>query len=608
MLTRAAIYSWVPTGLKSLIWLFTGLCSLSAALGAPQNGIAMHGKPLHGADFQHFAYASPDAPKGGRLILGVQGSFDSLNPLIVKGVAAAGLRAFVYESLMARGLDEPFSLYGLLAETIETPDDRSWVAFTIRPEARFSDGKPVTVDDVIFSHALLRDHGRPNHRAYYSKVSKVEKIGERTVRFQLDADGDREMPLIMGLMPVLPRHLFTPETFTKTSLDAPVGSGPYRVAQVKAGASVTYVRNPDYWGRDLAVNKGRFNFDTIRYDYYRDGNAMFEAFKKGLFDVWPESDPGRWALGYNFPAAKDGRIEKLEVPIGLPSGMRGLAFNTRRPFLKDKRVRQALILAFDFAWINKNLYHGLYTRTQSFFDRSELSSHGRPADDREKELLAAFPDAVTPKILAGTASFPAGDPGGRNRKSLRHALRLLKAAGYALKDGKLINKKSGEAVTFEIPIVTRSQERLYLSYARSLKRIGIEARIRHVDSAQYQRRRQTFDYDMIEVVWRASLSPGNEQSFRWGSDAADRDGSFNFSGVKSKAVDAMIQAVLAAKDRPAFVSAVRALDRVLLSGSYVLPLFHLQKQWVARQTTLAGPKASSLFGYRTNTWWRKSGD
>lgn len=605
MLTRAAIYKRAGPGLKSLIWLLTAISGASSAAAEPQNGIAMHGALLHSSDFKHFNYARPAAPKGGRLVLGVQGSFDSLNPLIVRGVAAAGVRAYVYESLMARGLDEPFSLYGLVAESVEAPDDRSWVSFTLRPEARFSDGKPITVDDIVFSHALLRDKGRPNHRSYYSKVTKVETLGERTVKFTFTPDGDREMPLIMGLMPVLPRHAMTPEAFEKTSLTGPVGSGPYRVSSVNAGASVTYARDPDYWGRDLAVNKGRFNFDEIRYDYYRDANAMFEAFKKGLFDVWPESDPGRWAQGYDFPAAKDGRVEKLEVPIGLPSGMRGLVFNTRRPQFADKRVREALTLVFDFEWINKNLYHGLYTRTQSFFDRSELSSHGKPANAREKELLAPFPDAVSAKIMAGTASFPSGDASGRNRGNLRRALKLLKSAGYTLKDGILINAKTGAAFAFEIPIVTRSQERLFLSYARALKRIGIDARIRQVDSAQYQRRRQTFDYDVVEVVWYASLSPGNEQSFRWGSQAADREGSFNFAGVKSKAVDAMIQAVLEAKDRAAFVSAVRALDRVLLSGNYVLPLFHLPKQWVARQTRVSGPENASLFGYQLSTWWHK---
>ncbi len=606
MLTRAAIYKRAAPGLKSLIWLLTALLGASVASAEPQNGISMHGALLHGKEFKHFNYARADAPKGGRLVLGVQGSFDSLNPLIVRGVAAAGVRAYVYESLMARGLDEPFSLYGLIAESVETPDDRSWVSFTLHPEARFSDGKPITVDDVVFSHALLRDKGRPNHRSYYSKVTKVEIIGDRTVKFTFTPDGDREMPLIMGLMPILPRHAMTPEAFEKTSLTAPVGSGPYRVSSVNAGASVTYTRNPDYWGRALPVNKGRFNFDEIRYDYYRDANAMFEAFKKGLFDVWPESDPGRWAQGYNFPAARDGRIEKLEVPIGLPSGMRGLVFNTRRPRFADKRVREALTLLFNFEWINKNLYHGLYTRTQSFFDRSELSSHGTPADAREKELLAPFPNAVSAKIMAGTALLPSGDAKGRNRGNLRRALKLMKSAGYSLKDGILTNAKTGEAFSFEIPIVTRSQERLFLSYARALKRIGIDARIRHVDSAQYQRRRQTFDYDMIEVVWYASLSPGNEQSFRWGSQAADREGSFNFAGVKSKAVDAMIQAVLEAKDRAAFVSAVRALDRVLLSGNYVLPLFHLPKQWVARQTRVTGPENASLFGYQLSTWWQKT--
>jgi peptide/nickel transport system substrate-binding protein len=603
MRKRGTIYSWASIAFKAFILFccFGGHPSMAAA--EPRHGIAMHGQMRHPPGFTHFSYVNPEAPKGGRVVFAVLGSFDSLNPLIIRGVPAAGLRGHVYESLMARAYDEPFSLYGLLAETIETPPDRSWVTFTLRKEAKFSDGHRVTVDDLVFSHALLRDKGRKNHRDYYSKVTKVEKVGERSVKFTFAPGGDREMPLILGLMPVLPKHKISRETFETTSLEAPVGSGPYIVSAVDAPKSITYTRNPDYWGRALAVNRGRFNFDEIRYEYYRDGAAMFEAFKKGLYHLRPESDPGRWAQGYDFPAIKDGRVVKDEFPVAVPSGMSALVFNTRRPLFADSRVRKALTLLFDFEWLNKSLYHGLYTRTQSYFDRSELSSHGRPADDYEKRLLAPFAKEVEPAILDGTYALPVSDGSGQNRANRRKALVLLKRAGYVLKEGKLVNAKTGEPFSFEIMAATSGQERLLLSYTRTLKKAGISARIRLVDSAQYQRRRQDYDFDMIQNFWYASLSPGNEQNFRWNSRLAGEPGSFNYPGVKNPAVDTMISALLAAENRPNFVSAVRALDRVLLSGHYVIPLFHLPRQWVARWGMLRYPDTTSLYGYRVDSWW-----
>lgn len=563
----------------------------------------MHGDPREAADFSHFPYVNPDAPKGGEARFAAQGSFDSLNPFIVKGLAADGLREYVYESLMARSYDEPFTLYGLIAEGVETPPDRSWVEFTLNPNAKFSDGTPITVEDVLFSHAVLRDRGRPNHRSYYKKVKSAEKTGERRIRFTFDNADDREMPLIMGLMPVLPSHLLTPESFELTTLEPPVGSGPYRVDSLDPGKSVTYARDPNYWGRDLPVNRGLYNFDEIRIDYYRDAGSMFEAFKSGLVGFRDEKDPTRWTEGYRFPALRDGRVTKEALPIETPAGMSALVFNTRRPLFADPRVRQALIMLFDFEWVNRTLYRGQYARTESYFARSELSSHGRPADARERALLASYPDAVKPAILDGTFTFPAGDGTGQNREGRVEALRLLEEAGYVLKDGTLVNAETLEPFTFEIMATTRAQERLLLTYARALKQVGIDARIRQVDSAQYQRRKQTYDFDMIQNLWPASLSPGNEQSFRWGSEAAKTEGSFNFAGVENEAVDAMIEAILAAKTREYFVSAVRALDRVLLSGDYVVPLFHLPKQWVAYWDTMQRPQPTPLYGYQIPAWW-----
>lgn len=563
----------------------------------------MHGQPREAEGFSHFPYANPDAPKGGRVVFAVQGSFDSLNPLIVKGAPSEGVREYVYESLLARAQDEPFTLYGLIAEKVETPPDRSFVEYTLNPAAKFSDGTPITVEDVIFSHGLLRDHGRPNHRSYYKKVAKVEQTGEGKVRFTFDASGDREMPLIISLMPVLPRHLIDPERFEKTTLVPPVGSGPYTVAKVDPGKSITLKHNPNYWGRDLPVNRGLYNFDEIRYDYYRDAGSMFEAFKSGLVRLRTEDDPTRWTEGYNFPALRDGRVVKEELPVETPAGMAALAFNTRRPLFADQRVRQALIKLFDFEWVNRTLYHGQYSRTESYFARSDLSSHGRPADKAERELLAPYADEVKATIMDGSFVFPVSDGSGENRDGRREALELLEAAGYRLTGGRLINAETGEPFKFEILAATRAQERLLLTYARALKQVGIDARIRQVDSAQYQRRKQTYDFDMIQFFWPASLSPGNEQSFRWGSQAAVTEGSFNYPGIKSPGVDAMIEALLKAESRDEFVSAVRALDRLLLSGDYVIPLFYLPRQWVAHWSDLKRPHKTPLYGFQIDTWW-----
>jgi peptide/nickel transport system substrate-binding protein len=585
--------------------LLSGLLLVLPASTAakPQAGLAMHGQPREAEGFGHFPYANPDAPKGGRAVFAVQGSFDSLNPLIVKGAPSEGVREYVYESLLARAQDEPFTLYGLIAEKVETPADRSFVEFTLNPAAKFSDGTPITVEDVIFSHGLLRDHGRPNHRSYYKKVAKVEQTGKGKVRFTFDASGDREMPLIISLMPVMPRHLIDPERFETTTLVPPVGSGPYTVAKVDPGKSITLKRNPNYWGRDLPVNRGLYNFNEIRYDYYRDAGSMFEAFKSGLVRLRTEDDPTRWTEGYNFPALRDGRVVKEELPVETPAGMAALVFNTRRPLFADQRVRQALVKLFDFEWVNRTLYHGQYSRTESYFARSDLSSHGRPADKAERELLAPYADEIKPAIMDGSFAFPVSDGSGENRDGRREALELLEAAGYRLTGGRLINATTGEPFKFEILAATRAQERLLLTYARALKQVGIDARIRQIDSAQYQRRKQTYDFDMIQFFWPASLSPGNEQSFRWGSQAAVTEGSFNYPGIQSAGVDAMIEALLKAESRDEFVSAVRALDRLLLSGDYVIPLFYLPRQWVAHWSDLKRPHKTPLYGFQIDTWW-----
>jgi peptide/nickel transport system substrate-binding protein len=569
--------------------------------------IAMHGAPAMPDGFHAMPYVNPDAPKGGRLVQGVLGTFDSLNPLIVKGLAVQAIRPYVIESLMARGYDEPFTLYGLLARSIETDDARSYVTFTLDPAARFSDGTPVTAADVVFSWQLLRDKGRLNHRTYYSKVSKATIVGERAVRFDFADAQDRELPLILGLMPVLPQHAIDVAKFEETTFDKPIGSGPYVVSAVDPGKSVTFKRDPNYWGRSLGINRGLWNFDEIRFDFYRDANAHFEAFKTGLYDVRTENDPSRWRTGYDFPAARDGRVVKDEFPSGLPKGTLDFVFNTRRAVFADIRVREAMSLLFDFEWINHNFFFDLYQRSAGYFDGSELSAFHRPADATERALLAAYPDAVRPDILDGTWSPPVSDGSGRDRTTLRQALALFAQAGYELSGTALRGRGTGRPLAFEILVTERDEERLALAYSGTLKRAGIDAKVRVVDAVQYDRRRLTFDFDMIVNRWDQSLSPGNEQLFYWSSAAADQDGTRNYMGVKSPAIDAMIAAMLRARERPDFVDAVRALDRVLMSGFYVVPLFHLPVQWVARWAAIQHPAKTSLSGYLPETWWRQGG-
>jgi peptide/nickel transport system substrate-binding protein len=565
------------------------------------HGLAMHGQPKHAPGFSQFPYVDINAPHGGRLALGVLSSFDSLNPFIIKGVSASGLREYVFESLMARSGDEPFTLYGLIAESVELPPDRAWVTFHLRPQAKFADGRPITPEDVLFSHAILRDKGYPYHRSHYSKVAKAEKLGAHSVRFTFEAAGDREVPLLLGLMPVLPRHRFEGDAFERTTLEPPLGSGPYTVSRVDAGRSVTYRRNENWWARDLPVMRGRFHFDEIRMEFFRDATSMFEAFKAGEIDVRVEDDPGRWVEGYNFSAASEGRVIKREFDTELPSGMSALVFNTRRPAFQDPRVRRAFIQMFDAEWMNRNLYNGLFKRAGSYFERSYLSSNGRPADTRERALLSPFAAFVKPEVLEGTFKIPVPDGSGDNRTNLKAAHRLLAEAGYEVKNNRLM--KGGTRLSLEFLAQTRAQERLLLSFAHTLDRLGIELRVRQVDSAQYNARLKTFDFDMVQWNWSASLSPGNEQVNRWSSKAADIEGSLNLAGVKNPAADAMIDALLKADSDEDFTAAVRAFDRVLISGDYAIPLFYLPKVWVAHWNHLKFPSTLPFAGFDVDTWW-----
>lgn len=609
----------VPTMNARLIRpLFACLLAALASPGAPRaaepaaHGLAMHGEPSLPANFAHLPYANPDAPKGGRLSIGFQGTFDSLNPFNLKaGSAAQGLNGNIFQTLMTRSLDEPFTLYGLVAQSIATDEAREHVTFRLDPRARFSDGSPITSADILFTFDLLKTRGRPQQRAAYGQVVKVETPDERTISFDLTGSNDRELPLTLALMPALSKARTDSGRFNETSLDIPVGSGPYRIEALRPGESLTLKRNPDYWARDLPIHRGLYNFDEIRIEYFRDSASLYEAFKGGLIDYRDETNPTRWLTGYDFPAMQSGRLVKASLPLGVPKGMTGFAFNTRHRLFKDARLREAFGLMFDFEWINAKLYGGLYRRTASFFDESELSASGRPASEAERALLAPFPGVVRADIMDGQWRPPQTDGSGRDRTTARRALALLKEAGYVLSDGALVERASGRAVEFEIMVVDRNQERLALTYADSLRRIGANVRVRLVDEVQYQRRRQKFDFDVMLGTWLASASPGAEQRGRWGSSSASQEATFNLAGVASPAVDAMIAAMLAAHSHADFVSAVRALDRVLLSGFYIVPLFHAPEQWFAHSTALARPDrtarfAAPLFGATLDSWWRKA--
>ena len=577
------------------------------APAAPAPAIAMYGTPALPPDFDHLPYANPQAPKGGKLVLGVEGAFDSLNPFNVNaGSTAQGINGNVYQTLMTRSLDEPFTLYGLVARSIETDAARSYATFRIDPRARFSDGTPITAQDVLFTFDLLKRKGRPQQRVPYAAVTAASAPDAMTVRFDLAGSRDRELPLILALMPVLSHRAVDPETFERASLALPVGSGPYRITAITPGTRLTLQRDRDYWGKDLPTQRGLYNLDEIDLEYFRDDNALFEAFKAGIIDARIETNPQRWAGAYGFPALREGKVRRESLAVGGPKGMEGFVFNLRRPTFVDIRVREALGLVFDFEWINAKLFSGLYTRTKSFFDESDFSSVGRQASAGERALLAPYPGAVQPDVLAGTRVPPVSDGSGEDRSGARRALDLLGQAGYRLQNGRLM--KDGVPLTFEIMLKDRTQERLALAYRGGLRRIGVDASVRLVDEGQYQRRRQHFDFDVMIGAWIASASPGNEQRSRWGSASADQQASFNLAGVRSPAVDGLIDAMLAANSREDFFTAVRAYDRVLLSGSYIVPLFHASAQWVASKVGLAHPRNLPRYGAPVSatfdTWWR----
>jgi microcin C transport system substrate-binding protein len=568
-------------------------------------GMSLYGELKYPADFAHFDYVNPDAPKGGTMKLESIGTFDTLNPFVIKGVPAAGIGE-LFDTLMVRSEDEAASDYPLIAESADLAADRMSVLYTLDPKARFHDGTPITPDDVVWSFFILREKGAPLYRFYYGDVTKVEIEGATGVRFQFKSADNRELPAILSEMPVLSKAYWASRDFEKTTLDPPLGSGPYKIDSVDPGRSITYRRVPDYWAKDLPVNRGRFNVDVIRYDYYRDATVALEAFKAGQYDVRQENSSKAWATGYEGPALRDGLIKKEVIPNRNPSAMQGFGYNLRRPLFQDPKVRAALAYAFDFEWSNKNLFYGAYTRTRSYFDNSELAATGVPQGD-ELKILEPFRGQVPDEVFIKEYDPPKYDGSGEIRDGLRTALGLLKDAGWSFKGEQLVNDKTGEPFQFEFLNEQPDMERVALPFIQNLKKLGITATIRTVDISQYEQRMNNFDFDMTVVMFPQSLSPGNEQREFFGSATADQPGSQNQLGIKSKVVDELIEELIGAPTRADLVARVRALDRVLQWGYYVIPQYHLPDYWVAYWNKFRHPQTTPKYTVGLETWWIDTG-
>lgn len=587
--------------------LCLGLFSASVTLAEPQHGIAMYGRPALPPDFVSLPYANPDAPKGGRIVFGEPGGFDSLNPYILKGNAPWGLGIHTVETLMGRSIDEPFTLYGLLAESVETDESRSWVEFTLRPEARFSDGSPVTVADVMWSYESLGTQGHPRYRGTWDKVASMEQTGDRSVRFTFNAP-DRELALLMGMRPILKKAQWDGKDFAESSLDVPVGSGPYVVADFEPGRYISFRRNPDYWGRDLAFNKGQHNFDEIRYDYFGDGDVVFQAFTAGETTSLREANSAKWLSQYNFAAIQSGEVVKAEIPNQRPSGITGLVMNTRNPVFADWRVREAMILAFNFEFINQTLNGGTEPRITSYFSNSVLGMDHGAASGKVAELLAPFAADLPPGTIEGY-SLPEGDATrALDRGNLRKAIALLEEAGWTVRDGALKNA-DGAPFDFEIVLSSGATETQTITdiYVEALKNLGITPRVTVVDSAQYKERTNNYQFDMAWYTRSLSLSPGNEQRLYWGSKGVTEPGSRNWMGMNSPAAEAMVAAMTGARSQEDFIAATQALDRILTAGRYVIPVWFSKVSRIAHSAHLHYPERIPLYGdwpgFQPEVWW-----
>jgi peptide/nickel transport system substrate-binding protein len=585
------------------------LLSAVAARAEPQHGIAMYGDPALPPDFVSLPQANPDAPKGGTITLSVNGSFDTLNPFTTTGNPAAGVTDLTFETLMARSFDEPFSLYGLLAESVETDTARTFVEFTLREEARFSDGTPVTVEDVLWSFETLGTLGNARYHGAWTKIAKSEATGPRSVRFTFNVE-DRELPLILGLRPILKKADFDGKNFEATTLDKLTGSGPYIIDKLETGVSISFRRNPDWWGTDLAVNQGQWNFDEIRYEYFANPVARFEAVRAGEITAYREDNLAKWVSTYDFPAVTSGDMVKLEVPHVRPSGIIGLVMNTRRPVFADWRVREAMIELFNFDYVNKTMTGGTAPRIASYFSNSPFGMEpGKPAEGEVLALLEPFKADLPPGTIEGYA-LPQSDGSPANRPGLRRALALLEEAGWIVGDDGILRNAKGESFSFEILLTIGQDEVASIAaiYIEALKAAGIEAKISMLDNAQMKVRTDAFDFDMTYMIRTLSLSPGNEQSLYWGSVSAETNGSRNWMGVKAPAIDAMIAAMLAARDPRDVTAAVQALDRILTAGRYVVPFWYADRNLILHRKELKHPDTIQLYGdwassYLPALWW-----
>ena len=581
----------------------------TAALAEPRHGIAMYGEPALPPDFVSLPQANPDAPAGGSITLAVNGGFDTLNPFITNGSPAEGIAPFTFETLMARSHDEPFTLYGLLAESIETDDARTFVEFTLREGARFSDGTAVTVEDVLWSYETLGTLGHPRYHTAWKKVTEAKASGPRSVRFTFNVE-DRELPLILGLRPILKKADFAGKDFEATTLDKLTGSGPYIVDTVDPGVSITYKRNPDWWGKDLPVNRGLWNLDTIRYEYFANPVAVFEAVKTGAISAYREDNLAKWATRYDFPAITNGEMVKLEVPHDRPSGIIGFVMNTRKPQFADWRVREALIELFNFDFVNQTVTGGAAPRITSYFSNSPFSmTPGKPAEGDVLALLEPFKADLLPGTIDGYA-LPASDGTAQNRPGLRRAMALLEEAGWTVGDDGILKNAAGTPFAFEILLTIGQDEAASIAaiYIEALKAVGIDAKVTMLDSAQMKTRTDAYDFDMTYMIRTMSLSPGNEQSLYWGTEAADTPGSRNWMGVKSPAIDAAIAAMLTAQNQKDFATAAQALDHLLTAGRYVVPFWFADKNLIVHSKALKHPKTTQLYGdwatsYLPAQWW-----
>ena len=567
------------------------------------HAIAMHGEPKYDQNFISVEYVSNNAEKGGNIVRSAIGTYDTFNPFTLKGTSAAGI-GLLYESLTVGSSDEAFTEYGLLAKSIEWPDDRSWVTFTLRDEAKWHDGKKITSDDVVWTFNTLMEKGHPFYKYYYGDVSEVIKITENKVKFEFSTNTNKELVLIVGQLPVLPKHYWENKDFEETTLDVPIGSGPYKVKSFDAGRSITYELDMDYWGFEnniVPIKVGKDNMGSIRYDYYKDRGVEREAFKSGEIDFFSENTSKEWATGYDIDAVTEGLIKKELIPHENPQGMQAFAFNTRKDIFADKRVRKALSFAFDFEWTNKNLFYGAYKRTDSFFENSELASSGLPSQ-AELAYLNPYIDQLPKEIFNEEYSNPKTDGSGFIRNELQEATKLLQEAGWKLRDGKLENS-NGEPFEFEILLVSPAFERIVLPFIDNLEKLGINASLRTIDSSQYQKRVESFDFDMVVFTFSQSLSPGNEQRNFWSSGAADTNGSRNIIGIKNNVIDLLIENLINAKDREDLITISRALDRVLLWNYYVIPQWHISAYRVLYWDMFDQPKQKPKYSLGFDTWW-----